>query len=115
MRRLIVNLDAIAHLRQARGGHEPDPVTGATLARVAGADGVNVHLREDRRHTQDRDARILRQTVPNGFSIDIAPLPEMMKVALEIRPDLVTLVLPLGTESSGAGGIDVTGQIGALG
>ena len=115
-RRLIANLDAVAHLRQAHGEHEPDPVTAATLALLAGADGVNVHLREDRAHTQDRDARVLRHTVRRGFSMDIAPLPELMKVVLELRPDSVTLVPPHGPQGPGRRtGVDVVAQLGSLG
>ena len=86
-RRLIVNLDAVAYLRQARGRGEPDPVTAAAIARLAGSDGVNLQLRGDRHHTQDRDVRLMRRTVERGLSIDIEPIPELLKVVLEVRPD----------------------------
>jgi pyridoxine 5-phosphate synthase len=114
-RRLIVNLDGVAMLRGAGGGQDPDPVAAATLALLAGADGVSVQLREDRRSIQDRDARVLRQTVRRGFGMEIAAAPEVMKVALEIRPDAITLVGDLPHERAGAAGIDVAAQIGALG
>ena len=114
-RKLIVGLDQMAAVRQARGGREPDPVAGATLALLAGADGVGVHLRQDRAHVSDRDARVLRQTVERGFVMNIGTLPEMMKVALETRPDAVTLVPEVPEALTPAGGLDVPSQLGALG
>lgn len=114
-RRLLVRLDDVALLRQAHGGAEPDPVAAATLAGLAGAHGVAVHLREDRRHVQDRDARTLRQTVRSEFRLDIAPVPEMLKVALELRPDSAVLVPELPEDLSPGGGLDVTTELGALG
>ncbi len=112
---LVVRLDDTALLRQAHGSAEPDPVAVATLALIAGADGIAVHLREDRMHVQDRDARILRQTVRHGFRMDIAPLPEMLKVALEVRPDTVVLVPELPGELRAAGGLDVQSELAGLG
>ena len=114
-RRLWVRLDDAALLRQAHGSAEPDPVAVATLALIAGADGVAVHLREDRMHVQDRDTRILRQTVHHDFRMDIAPLPEMLKVALEVRPDRVMLVPELPGELRAAGGLDVQTELAGLG
>ena len=114
-RRLIVGLDQVAAVRQAREGREPDPVAAATLAVLAGADGVSVHMRRDRLHVQDRDVRVLRQTVERGFVMNIDALPEMMKVALEIRPDAVTLVPELPETLASGAGLDVQTQMGALG
>ena len=113
-RRLVVNLDAVAYLRQAHGDAEPDPVTAAALARLAGADGINLQLRSDRRHTQDRDVRLMRQTVERGLSIDISPIPELLKVVLEVRPDSVVLVPEAPLDVPQLGGIDVSSQLAAL-
>ncbi len=113
--RLVVRLDDTALLRQAHGSAEPDPVAVATLALIAGADGIAVHLREDRMHVQDRDTRILRQTVRHGFRMDIGPLPEMLKVALEVRPDTVVLVPELPGELRAPGGLDVQSELAGLG
>ena len=90
--RLVVNVDHVARLRQARRGVEPDPIAAATLALLGGADGIVVHLREDRRHIQDRDVRLLRQVVHRVFCLEMAATQEMLKVALEVRPTSVTLV-----------------------
>jgi len=102
-----VNVDHIATLRQARKGHEPDPVTAAGLAILGGADGITVHLREDRRHIQDRDVRILRQTVTCEMNLEMAATDEMVAIALDIRPDLVTLVPEKRMELTTEGGLDV--------
>jgi pyridoxine 5-phosphate synthase len=91
-RRLVVNVDHVATVRQARRGLEPDPVTAAALAQLGGADGIVAHLREDRRHIQDRDVRLLRQTVHSLFCLEMAATQEMLKIALEVRPSSVTLV-----------------------
>ena len=91
-RRLVVNVDHVATVRQARQGASPDPVTAATLAMIGGADGIVVHLREDRRHVQDRDVRVLRQTVQRLLCLEMAATQEMLKIALEVRPTSVTLV-----------------------
>lgn len=113
-RRLVVNLDAVAYLRQARGRVEPDPVTAAAIARLAGADGINLQLRGDRGHTQDRDVRLMRQTVDHGLSIDIAPVPELLKVVLEVRPDCVVLVNESPLDQPQISGVDVSAQLPAL-
>lgn len=106
MARLGVNIDHIATLRQARGGHEPDPVVAAILAEQAGADGIVLHLREDRRHVQERDLRLLRQVVTTKLDLEMAPVDEMVKFALDVRPDLVTLVPERREEKTTEGGLD---------
>ncbi|VAX32098.1 Pyridoxine 5'-phosphate synthase, partial [hydrothermal vent metagenome] len=83
-----VNVDHIATLRQARRTFEPDPVMAATLALLGGADGITVHLREDRRHIQDRDLRLLREVVPVELNLEMAATEEMIDTAIQIRPDL---------------------------
>ena len=113
-RRLIVNLDAVAYLRQARGRGEPDPVTAAAIARLAGSDGVNLQLRGDRRHTQDRDVRLMRQTVERGLSINIEPIPDLLKVVLEVRPDSVVMAPEAPLDVAQHGGLDVAAQLPAL-
>jgi pyridoxine 5-phosphate synthase len=105
-----VNVDHIATVRQARLGVEPDPVMAATLALLGGADGITVHLREDRRHIQDRDVRILREVVPCELNLEMAATEEMVRIALEIRPDLVTLVPEKRIELTTEGGLDVMAQ-----
>ncbi|MEK7842296.1 MAG: pyridoxine 5'-phosphate synthase, partial [Deltaproteobacteria bacterium] len=92
MARLSVNIDHVATIRQARHTKEPDPVTAASFAELGGADGITIHLREDRRHIQDRDAIILRKTVKVKLNLEMAATQEMMKIALELKPDMVTLV-----------------------
>jgi pyridoxine 5-phosphate synthase len=110
MSRLGVNIDHVATLRQARGGREPDPVWAAVLAELGGADGITVHLREDRRHIQDRDLRVLRQTVQVRLNLELAVAPEMMAIALETRPDQVTFVPERREELTTEGGLDVVSQ-----
>ena len=114
-RRLVVNVDHVATVRQARRGVEPDPVAAATLAMLGGADGIVVHLREDRRHIQDRDVRLLRQVVHESFCLEMAPTQEMLKVALDVRPDSVTLVPERREELTTEGGLDLIGQLGEVG
>jgi pyridoxine 5-phosphate synthase len=114
-RRLVVNVDHVATVRQARRGLEPDPVTAAALAQLGGADGIVVHLREDRRHIQDRDVRLLRQTVHGQFCLEMAATQEMLKVALEVRPSSVTLVPERREELTTEGGLDVQSRIGEIG
>ena len=92
MPKLGVNVDHVATIRQARGGTEPDPVTASALAELAGADGITVHLREDRRHIQDRDVAILRRTVQTRLNLEMAATEEMVGIALKVVPDYVTLV-----------------------
>lgn len=107
MAKLEVNVDHVATLRQARLIDEPDPVTAAALAELAGADGIIVHLREDRRHIQDRDLRLLRQTVKTRLNLEMAATPEMLAIATEVRPDMVTLVPEKREELTTEGGLDV--------
>ena len=110
MIRLGVNIDHVATIRQARGGREPDPVWAAALAELAGADGITVHLREDRRHIQDRDVRVLRETVRTRLNLEAAVAPEIVAIALEVRPDQVTFVPERRQELTTEGGLDVVGQ-----
>ena len=110
MASLGVNIDHIANVRQARRTVEPDPVTYALLAELGGADGITVHLREDRRHIQDRDVELLRQTVRSRLNLEMAATPEMEAIALRIRPDMVTLVPEKRQEVTTEGGLDVAGQ-----
>jgi pyridoxine 5-phosphate synthase len=110
MARLGVNVDHVATLRQARGGTDPDPLAAAVLVELAGADGLVVHLREDRRHIQDRDLRLLREMTRTKLDMEMAADGEMVKIALNIRPDLVTLVPEKRQELTTEGGLDVAGQ-----
>jgi len=87
-----VNIDHVATIRQARKGIEPDPVMAATLAILGGADGITVHLREDRRHIQDRDLNMLKDFVPVELNLEMAATKEMIGIAIKTRPDFVTLV-----------------------
>jgi pyridoxine 5-phosphate synthase len=105
--KLGVNVDHIATLRQARGVNEPDPVAAAMLAELAGADGITVHLREDRRHIQDRDVELLRQTVKTRLNLEMALTDEMVAFALNVLPDAVTLVPEGRHELTTEGGLDV--------
>jgi pyridoxine 5-phosphate synthase len=114
MPRLGVNVDHVATIRQARGGSEPDPVTAAALAELAGAEGITVHLREDRRHIQDRDLRLLRQTVQTRLNLEMAATEEMVGIALATAPDCVTLVPEKRRELTTEGGLDVLGQNASL-
>jgi pyridoxine 5-phosphate synthase len=106
---LCINVDHIATIRQARGGTEPDPVLAAGLVELAGADGIVVHLREDRRHIQDRDVRLLRQVVKTRLTLEMAATDEMIGIASEIKPDIVTLVPEKRQELTTEGGLDVVG------
>jgi pyridoxine 5-phosphate synthase len=102
-----VNIDHVATIRQARRTVEPDPVSAAVLAELGGADGITVHLREDRRHIQDRDVRILRETVRTHLNLEMAATEEMIAIALDIKPDYVTLVPEKREEVTTEGGIDI--------
>ncbi len=102
-----VNIDHVATIRQARRTVEPDPIAAAVLAELGGADGITAHLREDRRHIQDRDIRLLRQTVRTHLNLEMAPTPEMIAIALDVKPDYVTLVPERREEVTTEGGIDV--------
>jgi pyridoxine 5-phosphate synthase len=105
-----VNIDHIANVRQARRTVEPDPVPMALLAELGGADGITVHLREDRRHIQDRDVDLLRQTVRTRLNLEMAATDEMISIALRVQPDMVTLVPERREEVSTEGGLDVSSQ-----
>jgi pyridoxine 5-phosphate synthase len=105
-----VNIDHVATIRQARRTIEPDPVAAAVLAELAGADGITVHLREDRRHIQDRDVRLLRQTVRTHLNLEMAATEEMVGIALDVQPDYVTLVPEQRAEVTTEGGLDIVGQ-----
>ncbi|MGD1900936.1 MAG: pyridoxine 5'-phosphate synthase [Geitlerinemataceae cyanobacterium] len=105
-----VNIDHIATIRQARQTTEPDPIAGAVLAELGGADGITAHLREDRRHMQDRDLYLLRKTVSTHLNLEMAATNEMLAIALDLQPDYVTLVPERREEVTTEGGLDVTGQ-----
>lgn len=105
--RLGVNVDHVATVRQARGTTEPDPATAAALAELAGADGITIHLREDRRHIQDRDLAVMRRTVQTRLNLEMAATDEMVEIALRFRPDCVTLVPEKRQELTTEGGLDV--------
>jgi len=106
---LHINVDHVATVRQARGVRYPDPVWAATLCELAGADGITVHLREDRRHIQDRDVRILRETVRTVLNLEMGATDEMVAIAKEVRPNIVTLVPEKRQERTTEGGLDVEG------
>ena len=107
MPRLNVNIDHVATVRQARGGTEPDPVIAASMAELAGANGIVVHLREDRRHAQVRDLELLRQTVQTKLNMEMAPTAGMVKIAKKIKPEMATLVPEKRQELTTEGGLDV--------
>jgi pyridoxine 5-phosphate synthase len=107
MARLAVNVDHVATVRQARGGHAPDPVLAAGLAELAGAEGIICHLREDRRHINERDLRLLRETVKTRLNMEMAAVDEIVEIALDVKPDLVTLVPERREELTTEGGLDV--------
>jgi len=108
--RLCINIDHVATLREARGGLEPDPVTAAHLCEIAGADGIVCHLREDRRHINDRDLRVLRETVKTKLDLEMAATNEIIAIAIDTLPDLATLVPERRQELTTEGGLDVRGQ-----
>lgn len=107
MTRVAINVDHVATVRQARLAPEPDPVTAAAMAELAGAQGIVVHLREDRRHIQDRDVEILRRTVKTRLNLEMAATREIVQIALKIVPDMVTLVPEKRRELTTEGGLDV--------
>ncbi len=111
MPKLNVNVDHVATLRQSRGTNEPDPVLAAYISELAGAHGIVVHLREDRRHIQDRDLTILRQTVKTKLNMEMAATNEMVRIACQVKPDMVTLVPEKREELTTEGGLDVAGNI----
>jgi len=108
---LNVNVDHIATIRQARGGNEPDPVVAAMLCELAGARGIVCHLREDRRHIQDRDVELLRQVVSTKLDLEMAAVNEIIQIALRIKPDMVTIVPEKRMELTTEGGLDVARDI----
>jgi pyridoxine 5-phosphate synthase len=108
--RLGVNIDHVATLREARGGIEPDPVTAAHIAELAGAETIVCHLREDRRHINDRDVRLLRETIKTRLDLEMAASEEIISIALDIIPDLVTLVPERREELTTESGLDIIGH-----
>ncbi len=110
MAHLGVNIDHVATLRQARRTNEPDPVWAAALAELGGADGITIHLREDRRHIQDRDLEILRQTVTVKLNLELAANLSVIEIACRVRPDQATLVPERREEVTTEGGLDVAGH-----
>ncbi len=112
--RLGVNVDHVATVRQARGTTYPEPVTAAAKAELAGADQITIHLREDRRHIQDRDVRLLRETVETRLNLEMGATEEMLEIACAIEPDMVTLVPEKRDEQTTEGGLDVVSHAGRL-
>ncbi|OKY25881.1 pyridoxine 5'-phosphate synthase [Thalassotalea sp. PP2-459] len=106
-----VNVDHIATLRQARGTNYPDPVHAASVAEHAGADGITIHLREDRRHILDRDVRLMKQTLHTRMNLEMAVTEEMLTIACEVKPTFVCLVPEKREELTTEGGLDVAGQL----
>src|SRR5262252_7107661 len=114
MIRLNVNIDHIATIRQARRSHEPSPIAAAVLADLAGADGITVHLRGDRRHIQDQDVRALRAAVTTHLNLEMAATGEMIDIAAAIRPNTATLVPEREGELTTEGGLDAVSNEAAL-
>ena len=113
--RLGLNIDHIATIRQARRAREPEPVTAALIAELAGAEGITVHLRGDRRHIQDRDVELLRQVIATRLNVEMAATPDMIGIACRVKPDQVTLVPERPDEVTTTGGLDVVQHAGAVG
>ncbi len=107
MAELSVNVDHVATIREARKTNEPDPVAAAVLVELAGADGITIHLREDRRHIQDRDLKLMRQMVKTRLNLEMAATKEMVLIALDTKPDKVSLVPEKREEITTEGGLDV--------
>jgi len=114
MAKLCVNVDHVATIRQARRTDEPDPVAAALIAERSGAVGITVHLREDRRHIQDRDLRLLREVVRGKLNLEMAPVEEMRGIALDVGPEQATLVPERREEVTTEGGLDAAGQMERL-
>lgn len=112
--RLGVNIDHVATIRQARRIDVPDPVAAAAIAELAGADGITIHLREDRRHIQDRDVRLLKETVKTKLNLEMGNAPEIVQIALNTKPEDVCLVPEKREEVTTEGGLDVAGQLDSL-
>ena len=106
-----INIDHVATVRQARRTYEPDPVIAAGIAEMAGADQITVHLREDRRHIQDRDVRVLRETITTKMNLECACIDEMLKLACKTKPEQVCLVPEKREEVTTEGGMDVAGNL----
>jgi len=113
-KRLGVNIDHVATLRQARGGCVPEPAAAAAIAELSGADGITVHLREDRRHIQDRDLAVLKQVVTTRINLEMAATEEMTRIACDLKPHSSTLVPEKREEITTEGGLDVLGRIDAM-
>jgi len=113
-KRLGVNIDHVATLRQARGGHVPEPAAAAAIAELSGADGITVHLREDRRHIQDRDLLVLKQVVTTRINLEMAATEEMTRIACDFKPHSSTLVPEKREEITTEGGLDVPGRLEAI-
>ena len=111
---LCVNVDHVATIRQARRAQEPDPVQAAMLAELAGASGITCHLREDRRHIQDRDVELLRRLVKTKLNLEMAVTEEMVRIAVALKPDMATLVPERREELTTEGGLDVRGHLNAV-
>jgi len=109
--KLGVNIDHVATVREARKTVEPEPIAAAVLAELGGADGITIHLRADRRHIKDRDLRLLRQVVKTRLNLEMAATEGMIKIALEVKPDQVTLVPEKPNEVTTEGGLDVEGNL----
>jgi len=109
MQKLMVNIDHVATLREARGTYYPEPVFAAGIAETAGASGIIIHLREDRRHIKDRDLTILRETVKTKLNLEMAATVEMVNIARQVKPDMITFVPEKREELTTEGGLDVVG------
>jgi len=112
--RLCLNIDHVATLRNARGETQPDPVTAALLAEQVGVDGIVVHLREDRRHINERDVRLLRELITTKLDLEMAAVPEIIKIACDVQPELATIVPEKRQELTTEGGINVIDDIERL-
>jgi pyridoxine 5-phosphate synthase len=115
MVRLLINVDHVATIRQQRDTVYPDPVVASGLCELAGADGITIHLREDRRHAQERDVRILRQTVRGSLNLEMAVVPAIIDIATEVKPDMCTLVPEKREERTTEGGLDLRGRAAEIG
>jgi pyridoxine 5-phosphate synthase len=111
MIKLAVNVDHVATIREARGIREPDPVLAAGICELAGAEGIVVHLREDRRHIQDRDVKLMRQTIQTKLNLEMGATKEIIDFALKVKPDMITLVPEKRKELTTEGGLNVAGQL----
>ena len=114
MLKLGVNIDHVATLRQARGEQEPDPVAAAAVCEEAGADGITIHLREDRRHIQDADVHALRTAVKTRLNLEMAVAPEIVAIAIAVKPDMATLVPERREELTTEGGLDAVSRFDAV-